>query len=181
MTSEELHRVDRFRRGDPEAFQSLYEACSARILKYLAYLLRSRERAEEALQATWVLALTHRESLRRPEKFGAWMLRIAHREALRALGESRRHEASAGPEDERAASSPIHFAIRQEDEERVRRAMDELPGPYREILWLAVVEELAHEEIAEILQVPVGTSRSRLHYAMLRLKEAIKPEGGLPK
>jgi len=44
-----------------------------------------------------------------------------------------------------------------------------------------VVEELAHEEIAEILQVPVGTSRSRLHYAMLRLKEAIKPEGGLPK
>ena len=69
----------------------------------------------------------------------------------------------------------VQHVVEDERLETLRAAIAELPALQREALLLKLQHELSYEEIAEVLAVPVGTVRSRLHHAVLRLRETIKP------
>jgi len=83
-----------------------------------------------------------------------------------------------------AVDEQTHFAVPDAGEdarlEPLRAAIAGLPAPQRETLLLKLQHELSYEEIAEVLAIPVGTVRSRLHHAVLRLREIINPEINSP-
>ena len=166
--------------GDYHALGSLYELHSPRILRYLEAVLGSRHCAEDALQNTSCLVIRHMTSLKVPEKFPIWLRRIAHREALKVLRESpvddnRDNRGQPGRDHE---PDPSALFARQEDVASIRSALEELPAAHREVLWLFVVDGLSHTEIAKIAEIPIGTSRSRLHNALRKLRTMLDaPEG----
>jgi RNA polymerase sigma-70 factor (ECF subfamily) len=177
--------VERFRTGDPKALEQLYLLHAAAVIRYLTVLLDSPLEAEDLAHTAWCKAIEHRQSLRDPRKFALWIRKIAHREALKRLAREGRYKplaAAPGPSDHTPDDFEPHtLAIQQEEGGRVREALAALRLEYREILWLAIVDGLAHDEIAIILKIPAGTSRSPLHYALDELRRIMSPvAGGTP-
>ena len=140
----------------------------------MAYFRRHRaiaSHAEDLLQDTFVRAVRGWARLRDSASPRAYLFGIARnvcRDALRY----RRPEVEMKEEPAAAAE--------EEDVrlERLRAAIGRLPALHHETLLLKLQQELSYEEIAEVLDVPVGTVRSRLHHAVARLREALEAPGG---
>lgn len=145
----------------------LYREHGPDLLRYLRRRFADAGSAEDLLQETFV------QAMRRPDRLGqavsprAWLFAIARNVGVSWL---RRRRRPVRLPDEIA--SPVGAA---EDPrlERMRRAIAALPAPQREALELRLREQLSYEEIADVLDVPLGTVRSRLHHAVRRLRGAI--------
>ena len=70
-------------------------------------------------------------------------------------------------------SDPEELVMRASDRETLHRALEQLPAPYREVILLCDVEEMRYQEIADLLQVPIGTVMSRLSRARKRMRELL--------
>jgi RNA polymerase sigma-70 factor (ECF subfamily) len=110
----------------------------------------------------------HRDRIETAVSRRAYLFGIARHVGLDAL---RRAEPAGVPADFLIAPAAGEDARL----ESMRAAIAELPSPQREALLLKLQQELSYEEIAGVLGVPVGTVRSRLHYAVLRLRQVLKP------
>lgn len=148
--------------------QALYHEHGGALLRYLRGITGRSETAEDLLQETFVQAMRRVDRLRSADSPRAWLFAIARHLGLNAL---RRREGVPLSDNVAAA------AVDEEDprREQVRRAMADLPAPQREALQLRLCHELSYAEIAEILAVPVGTVRSRLHNAVKTLQERLRP------
>jgi len=148
----------------------------------LAYtLLRQREEAEDAVQDAWLrIAGTGLPpgSVRHPR---GWMFRIvrnlcidrlrARRTHLRVVSTETDIAMLPAPEDARAMADTAQEAV--EALARTMKAMDDLPRDLAEILALVVVEEMSYRDAAEVLEIPVGTVRSRLNRARRSLRDIL--------
>ena len=117
----------------------------------------------------WLDVFRHVGRLADPAAFPAWVYRIARRSGPAALA-----EALAGIDDvieETIAARSSEPVFTAEDAQRVHAALDELPPEHREVLLLRFLEELSYEEIARVVGLPLGTVRSRIHYAKRGLKQ----------
>jgi RNA polymerase sigma-70 factor (ECF subfamily) len=140
--------------------------------KLLAYFRRHRAvagAAEDLVQDTFVRAMRNFDRVRESVSPRAYLFGIARNVYLDAL---RRYRALEELSDMPAAEAGPSNDARLE---QIREAIAELPLLHRETLLLKLQQELSYEEIAEILGVPVGTVRSRLHYAVATLKQALNP------
>jgi RNA polymerase sigma-70 factor (ECF subfamily) len=148
--------------------RALYEEHGGALLRYLRRLTGRGELAEELLQETFVQAMRGLDRLREARSPRAWLFSIARHLGLNAL----RRPRVMAPLSDGMAATPAH----EEDSRRawVRRAIGELPDPQREALSLRLAQGLSYEEIAEVLGVPVGTVRSRLHNAVRTLRDRVK-------
>lgn len=138
----------------------------------LAYFRRQRGLAggaEDLLQDTFVCALRRIDRLRASVSPRAYLFGIARHQCLDAL--RRLRPTSDQPVDEIVAAS----AGTDARVEAMRTAITELPAVHREALLLKLQHELSYEEIAEVLNVPLGTVRSRLHHAVRQLKQRLNP------
>lgn len=131
--------------------------------------------AEEIAQEAFLRAHGRLSSLRDPARFRAWVSRISFRLALNRLRARRRRIAreSAWQAERpsiagRGATDPVFL-------ERLRAEIELLPEKLRLVLLLAAVEGMEAREVAAVLEIPVGTVRSRLHAARKRLLEVMKP------
>jgi RNA polymerase sigma factor (sigma-70 family) len=115
------------------------------------------EQGEDALQETLIVVLRNLPTLRDPAAWRAWVRRIAVRESLRMVRDNREVIMSDPPEA--MASSDLDTAI------DVRDALRKLPAQQRAVLVLRNLEDLSEQETAEVLGVPEGTVKSRLHRA----------------
>jgi RNA polymerase sigma factor (sigma-70 family) len=142
--------------------EGLYNAHGQALLGYLRRSFGHAEAAEDLLHETFLQALRGLDRLTAAASPRAWLFGIARRVGLAAL---RRRRMQPLPDGLAAAEAG------QADErlERMRRAIGRLPPPQREALQLRLVEELSYEEIAAVLEIPVGTVRSRLHNAVRML------------
>ena len=147
--------------------EGLYNAHGRALLGYLSRSFGRAEAAEDLLHETFVQALGAPGRLAAAASPRAWLFGIARRVGLNAL---RRRRMQPLPEDLAAARA------READDrlDRMRRAIGRLPPHERETLQLRLVEELSYEEIAAVLEIPVGTVRSRLHNAVRTLGELVK-------
>lgn len=168
----------RCRRGDSQAFRELVGIFERRLLYYLRRLTDDEQEAWDLLQQTWLKVLRGIRSIRDPRRFKSWLYTVARHTAadrIRALAtdKSRRKEADL---DEIAdeSSDPEHF----ENVALVHFALGKLPIDQREILALFFLEEFSHAEIADILKLPEGTVKSRLHRARNALRSVLIREGG---
>jgi RNA polymerase sigma-70 factor (ECF subfamily) len=165
--------VLRCQAGDEAAFAELVARFQPRLRYYLHKMLRDVQGAEDALQDVWLAVFRAVSRLADLSAFRAWLYRIARDRALREL---RKHRPSyrplreVDPVDGRSAETPFTAA----DVERVHAALDELAAEHREVLVLRYLETMTYEEIARVVGRPVGTVRSRLHYARHALRGVLE-------
>ena len=152
--------------GDEAAFRQLYRRHTPRLMALVLRFLGGNEAdAEDVVQEAWVRAAERLDQFRWEAAFASWLSSIAlnrAREQLRRHG--RRNEVEwpegGGPE-EPPAVAPLPFV----DTADLERAIAGLPTGYRTVLVLHDVEGYRHEEIADLLGVSVGTSKSQLFHA----------------
>jgi len=165
--------VERARLGDREAMADLYRAHSSRVYTVVRRLAGDDALAEDLAQDAWIRAFRKLDLFRGEASFGTWMYRLATNMALNRLRRrGRRDEVEREAEILRPAASLDDAVINQR---LLAEALDRLPPGYRRVLVLHDVEGRTHEEIAELLDVAPGTSKSQLHKARARMRELLEP------
>ncbi|MEC9373468.1 MAG: sigma-70 family RNA polymerase sigma factor [Planctomycetota bacterium] len=177
--SDEQLLVDH-RTGDPNAFRILMERYHDDLLRFLIRFMGDRQAAEDVFQEAFLQIHASSESFDESRRFKPWLFTIAankgrdhHRKSARrpTLGLS----ATLGGEDEGRSFvdlmevdvAPPESAMDARERDRlVQEAVDELPDHYREILLLAYFQKMSYSQIADILEIPLGTVKSRLHAAV---------------
>jgi RNA polymerase sigma-70 factor (ECF subfamily) len=139
---------------------------------------RSPADADDLVQESALLAWRHFGSFRPDSNFRAWFLRILHNKFVSDYRQRRRRGTPVAVEDvsptelwersreagwQQAASDPADAVFSRMDAELIEAAIDRLPDEYREAAILYFLRELSYQEIAEVLSIPLGTVRSRLH------------------
>lgn len=169
--------------GSREAFGELVERYQDRLFNTLARVLGSRDDASEVLQDAFVQAYTKLGSFRGSSQFYTWIYRVALNLACshRRRNTRRRDEQSVDQIRELSGAEPVDRNLqpeqaveRTEQAELVQAALLSISDEHRQILVLREMEDCSYETIAEILELPVGTVRSRLFRARLQLKEVLE-------
>ena len=175
---DEVEVVERASRGDREAFTSL-AAGRADSCYGLAYrILRDQHLAQDATQRALLGAWRDLPTLRDPARFEAWLYRlVVHACYVEARAERRwagRVRVLALEEDRKASSDDVARAVMARQD--LERAFKQLDPEHRAVVVLHHYSGYQLTEIAETLGIPVGTARSRLHYAVRRLRAALDTE-----
>jgi RNA polymerase sigma factor (sigma-70 family) len=161
--------------GDVRAFEALYARHRNRLYSFLLRQLRDAALADELFQDVWQRVIAARSGWQPEAAFTTWLFRIAHNR-LNDHWRAARHRPSApGDADERVARmSDSHTPETQlsdfEQRRRLQLAMEQLPDEQRMVLQLRLEQELSLEEIAQITGVGRETVKSRLRYAMDKLR-----------
>lgn len=149
------------------------------------WLLRNNQDAEDVVQEAYLRALKSFHGFH-GSNGRAWLLTIVRNTSYTLLKKNRAVDLTTTFDEEKHVSdyesvSPAALLERTEDAESVRRAMDQLPVEFREILVLRHLEGLSYKEIADIAQIPPGTVMSRLARARAKLKECLATRIGKEK
>ena len=166
--------VRRARSGDREAFGVLAGASVDRLYAVARLILRDAELAEDAAQETLVRAWRDLPSLRDVERFDAWIYRLIVR-ACADIGRQRRRwraELTILPSDPIELDRSADLADRDELERGLRR----LNEAQRTVLVLTYYLGFSPGAVAEALDIPIGTAKSRLHYAIEALRAALEAD-----
>ncbi len=166
-------------KGDQAAFAQFYDATSRSIFGIVLSVLRDRAQAEEVTQEVYV------EAWRFASRFDpaqgsptAWLNTVAHRKAVdrvrsseRSLQRDQRH--FEGDADALTADTS-DLVVATDEGQRVRAALDRLPEAQRTAVRLAYFEGRSHREVAEFLEIPLGTVKTRIRDAMKRLRQHLE-------
>ena len=166
--------------GNSAAFGRLVQRYQDRLFNTMVHVVSGDEDARDVVQDAFVQAFVKLDTFQHTSAFYTWLYRIAFNVAA---SHRRRRRPSLSVEEtrEQAGREPVDGHIgpeeRAEQEERcrqVRQAIAALSEDHREVLVLREIDGCCYETIAEILELPVGTVRSRLHRARLQLREQLK-------
>jgi RNA polymerase sigma-70 factor (ECF subfamily) len=177
----------RARSGDSQAFASLLRRYEREMYGYLRRYLGDDSLAEDVFQNTFLQLHLKSGQYQPGHPVRPWLYTIATHQAIDALRRNGRHQAvsldefrpSGEGESQRLMEmledrepGPLDRAASQEQRERVSASVEQLPDFLRQVLVLAYYQGLKYREIADIVGIPVGTVKSRLHAALVRLQEA---------
>jgi RNA polymerase sigma-70 factor (ECF subfamily) len=171
--------------GDRKVFAELVNRYEREMFNYLRRYLADAEMAEDVFQATFLLVHLKCEQFEPGRRFRPWLYAVATNAAIDAQRRNKRHKAvsldrvGAGGHDDETAKlvdllvsgepDPAAEAGRVEHGEWVQHAMGELTEQMRSVVQLVYYQGLKYREAAEVLSIPVGTVKSRLHAAIQRL------------
>ena len=190
LTDEQL--VARARTGSQRAYRSLVERYERPVFNLVARMVRDRTLAEDLAQESFVKAFSRLDSYR-PEqgKFSNWMFKIAHNTAIDHLRRGALSTVSIDPSEpdqvdlhariaDEAADSPLDLAVVDDLGAALAQAVARLRPEYREAVVLRHQEGLAYEEIAEIMELPLGTVKTYLHRARKEMAGVLTAAGWGP-
>ena len=186
-SDEELFKL--FRAGNVTAFDALVHRYEGELFGYLNRYLRSRELAEDTFQNTFMTIYQKAENFEEGKKFKPWLYAIATNQAIDASRKRKRRQAvslesewDSGESSAKAGNrrdaleghneKPDNHAILGEKKVQVRKAIDMLPENLRQVLLLAYFHEFKYQEISEVLGIPLGTVKSRLHAALEKFQQS---------
>jgi len=163
-------------KGDMVAFTTMVDRYKNRLLNVIGRMLNSSEEAEDIVQETFVRVYQHRQSFNFQHCLSTWIYTIAlnlARNELRKRKKFKFYEISEmqGNEAEFAVDAKVPSRLPQV----LNQAIRSLPEKYRTAFILRDVEELPYNEVAKILDVPLGTVKSRVNRARLVLREKLQP------
>jgi RNA polymerase sigma factor (sigma-70 family) len=165
--------VLRCRQGDTSAFEMIVRMWERSLFYYLRRLASSEEDAWDLLQETWLKTFRSIHALRDPRSLPSFLYTTARNAAVSRLRNGKLGRELTCPLDEECLDVAGDNQSVFDDAEHVHHALDRLPLPHREILTLYFLEDLSHEEIARLLAIPLGTVKSRLHYAKLAIQKLL--------
>jgi RNA polymerase sigma-70 factor (ECF subfamily) len=165
--------VAQARTGKPEAWDALFRRYQKPLYVYAYELVHDEQASLDIVQETFIAATRHLAGLRDDAKFGSWLFGIAHQKCIQRWRkqdrESGRLEEFTAPPEE-FETDPGELLVRREQEVEFMNLLNQLPPPQRAVLLLHFMEDFSLEEIAAVTATPIGTVKSRLHYAKKSLR-----------
>lgn len=185
ITDEAL--LERFRRGDPRAFEELMRRHRNALYNFVQRSVRNPQTAEEILQDAWLRMIQGARDFQNASKFSTWAYTVARnlcidhaRKAVHrrhpSLDEPSRRDEDGPTLGERVPdpdASVDRAAIGQQLQRRIAEAVEALPAEQREVFLMREYSNLPFKEIAEIVGAPENTVKSRMRYALERLQECL--------
>ena len=178
--NDDAQLIDQTLAGQSAAFGCLVRKYQDRLYNTVLHVVGHAQDAEDIVQDALVQAFVKLDTFQRSSAFYTWLYRIAFNVAV-SFHRRRRPSASVeqvrdltGGEPLDRADTPAEELERRERGRQVRQALGELSEEHRAILVLREIDGCCYETIAEILDLPIGTVRSRLHRARLQLRDQLK-------
>lgn len=189
MSDRELDQqlVERVQRGDKQAFGLLVAKYQRKLLRLLSRLIRDPAEVEDVAQETFIKAYRALPSFRGDSAFYTWLYRIGVNTAKNYLvAQGRRAPTTTGYNSEEAETfddgeqlrdinTPERLMMSRQIGETVEVAMDALPDELKTAIVLREIEGLSYEEIAAIMDCPIGTVRSRIFRAREAIADKLRP------
>jgi RNA polymerase sigma-70 factor, ECF subfamily len=166
--------VLRCQTGDEDAYRELVARFGSRLRYFLRKLVGQVDRADDLAQEVWLDVLRQLPKLKDAAAFTTWMYRIAHGKAM--LDGRRNGRAPTAIADVEWIADKEDDTFSAEDAARIHAALDRLEPAHREVLVLRFLEELSYDEIGQIVDCPLGTVRSRIHYAKVALQRLLEKD-----
>ena len=173
----------RYRDGDVAAFETLYKRHNDALYRYLLRLCRHRDQAEDVFQEVWGKIIKARESYRPTAKFTTFLYRVAHNCFIDHIRRNKRHTQTVDIEPDTQPDSGEQPEVQTERSlarRRLNTALLELPDEQRDVFLLHEEAGLNLEQIASITGSNRETAKSRLRYAVRKLRIAIDEPVGTP-
>ena len=171
----------RFQEGDINAYNELVKRYKDRLLNFVLRYFNNVEQAEDVVQDTLIKLYTHASYYKNVAKFSTWIFTIAKNNALTELRKNKRKQTdSLWTEDgkvidinskEESLESKVQNEIAID---QLNKFLDEIPENFRMAVVLRDFQELSYEEISKILEIPIGTIKSRINRGRIQLAEKMK-------
>jgi len=172
--------IRRVARRDQQAFERVYRDFSGRLLAYLRRVLRDPQLVEECVNDTMVVVWQRADRFRPEKRLSSWIFGIAQKKALKKLeAQRRRRDVPSGETDDpileniAGSSETEQTAARREQLALLKTAIEQLSPEQRDVIELAFGAGNSYAEIAEALQIPVNTVKTRMFHARKRLRSSI--------
>ncbi len=174
---DEAQLMARIRARDLRAFETLYRSYHPRLTRFLINLIRRPQLVEEVLNDTMLVVWNRPDSYNGSSRLSTWIFAIGYRKALKAL--SRYDDPQEDAQAERRASGepgPELELGRRQAQTALLEAMHQLSPDHRAVVDLTYFHEIGYREIAEIMDCPVDTVKTRMYYARRHLKRVLAGE-----
>ncbi len=176
MTDIEKCTIAALLRGDDDAYLAVINALKHPVYRFTLRLCRDSSTAEDITQQTFLAVWQSIGSFRWRSRFSTWVFGIAYRQYLLVKRQDERAVQTVPLEDwhEAEETLDVDSALVAEDERsRIRRAVYALPDPYREVVCLVYLDGFTCREAAQVLDIPIGTVKSRINGALTILRERL--------
>ena len=187
FTDEQL--IKKFQEVDVGAYNQIVYRYKDRLLNFINRFLNDVDRSEDLVQDTLLKLYTHKDSYKEIAKFSTWLYTIAANLARTELRKIKRRKTFSVTElshDDRefiiesTDVGPGEENFSQNFEKNVQRALAELPDDFKTIIILRDIQELSYDEISKIVEVPLGTVKSRINRGRVKLQQLLKKKGERP-
>jgi RNA polymerase sigma factor (sigma-70 family) len=159
---------------DLSAFDDLYRLYRPRLIRFLSTLVQRSELVEEVLDDTMVVLWQHAADFRGASRLSTWVFGIAYRKALRTRARWPEPSSDAGLEGAEGRDPlPDSHVMQSKVHEALLKAMQTLSAEHRAVVDLTYFHELGYREIAEVMDCPVNTVKTRMLHARRRLRQAL--------
>ena len=184
LTDEEL--IAKFQDGDVGAYTQLVNRYKDRLFNFIYRFVYDIDKAEDILQDTFLKLYTHKNSYREIAKFSTWLYTIAGNLAKTELRKLKRRKTYSVSDLSR---NDQEFVIKSPDgsteleaeainiEKNIQKALNQLPKDFKTIIILRDIQELSYEDISRIVNVPIGTVKSRINRGRLKLQKLLINKG----
>lgn len=179
LTDDDAALLRRYRQGDGAAFAELYQRHRLGLFRFLLGLCSDQALAEEVFQETWLSLIRSQSEQREAVLFKTWLYQIGRNRLIDHWRKLGRHQAGHAEYDEQQHAphdpqpGPEQQLCLSRDQQRLQAALDDLPSEQREVFLLRAHGELELSEIAELTRTPAETVKSRLRYAMQKLRRLL--------
>jgi RNA polymerase sigma-70 factor (ECF subfamily) len=187
LNSENSSESDPKKPLDQAKIQSAYEDHSVALKRFLLGMLGDEATANDALHTTFIRLLEKGHSVQQMDSLKSWLFRVAYNEAMlvkRRLSIGRKHAekiawkkqllGGADKGTDQRLSQSVHYAIQQEDIVQVQEALERLPEAQEIVVRMRIYEGLKFREIADELDVPLGTVLARMQAGLKKLKPILQ-------
>ena len=187
LTDEQL--IKKFQDGDIGAYNQIVYRYKDRLLNFIYRFLNDLDRSEDLVQDTLLKLYTHKDSYKEIAKFSTWLYTIAANLSRTELRKNKRRKTFSVTElshDDRefiiksTDVGPGEAIFSQNFEKNVQRALADLPDDFKTIIILRDIQELSYDEISKIVEVPLGTVKSRINRGRVKLQQLLKKKGERP-
>lgn len=181
FTDEEL--IIRFQNGDEQSYIELVNRYRNKLMTFVYRYIDDYEKSEDIVQDTLIKLYTHKHYYRDLAKFSTWIYTIAGNLAKTELRRKKRHKVTNLSQMTRDETEYQLPAVEPETndtiqgfyaEKEIQKAIQELPQHFRTVVIMRDIQELSYEEISKIVDVPLGTVKSRINRARLQLQQSLK-------
>jgi RNA polymerase sigma-70 factor (ECF subfamily) len=183
VSADDLRLIQECLQGRTAAFGELVRLYQDRLFNTVYRLLDNADDAQDVVQEAFLSAYQSLDSFKGDSLFFTWLYRIAINTAISlkrkqrvaiSMSSSREEGGVAEPLDASPYGRPGHALEKAEEERRIQNALNQLSPEHRAVLVMKDMEGQKYEQMAEVLQVPIGTIRSRLHRARVELREILR-------
>ena len=181
--------IKKFQNGDISAYNQIVFRYKDRLLNFIYRFLNDLDRSEDLVQHTLLKLYTHKDSYREIAKFSTWLYTIAANMARTELRKLKRRKTFSVTElshEDRefiissSDADPSDDHLSQSFEKNVQRALSALPDDFKTIIILRDIQELSYDEISKIVELPLGTVKSRINRGRVKLQQLLKKKGENP-